>query len=626
MQHLIKNDLICCINEQQRHITMGEEKDLHQEEIKQENKIPESNEKKNEDVKKVEIPELNYSEATRKALIERLALLISTQSPLNIKSEIDTIKSVFYLKLAKEVAELKTKFLADKEMKEEDFKAPKDELESILKSELAKYKQLKNNAYTQQEKEREENLKKKEALIEELKELIEKEESIKETFDAFHAIQDKWHSVGSVPATANNDLWQNYYLQVEHFYDYIKINKDLRDLDFRRNQEKKESLCEKAEKLAEYSSPVEAFKILQVYHQEWKETGPVSKELREPLWERFKTATSAVNKRHQDHFLELKEKQIENLKKKEALCEKVEAIANADNDKIKDWNKNTKLIQEIQEEWRTIGIVPKQDNGPIYHRFRKGCDLFFKNKRLFFKEQQGEQNENLEKKKELLEKAIALKESEDWNGTTDTLIGIQKEWKKIGPVPRKHSEQIWQQFREACDTFFERKKNFLGSSNEQQEENLATKQALIEKIKVFTSSDNPQEDVKQLLAFKEEWLNIGHVPIKDKNKINSEYHNELNAQFDKLNLKKEDREMEKFRSKLDDITDSDDRLYSERRKLSQQLKDLESEIGTFENNIGFLSNSKSSEKLVKEYSTRIEKAKAQCLLLKKKIRMIDSID
>jgi len=604
---------------------MGEEKDQLQEENTQE-----SNALETENATSTNMPKegttYDYAAASREDMVKRLTMLIDTQSALSIKTEVETLKSVFYLKLSKEVAEIKASYL-NNEGVEEDFKAPTDDLESILKAELGRYRKLKNELYAKQEKERESNLKLKMELIEELKHLVEKEESIKETFETFHSIQERWRNIGGVPATQNNDLWQNYHLHVENFYDYIKINKDLRDLDFRKNQESKELLCEKAEKLGEHKSAVDAFKILQTLHQKWKEIGPVSKELREPLWERFKAATSVVNKRHQAHFTELKDKQIENLKKKEELCEKVEAIASNENTKAKEWNQNVKKVQELQAEWRTVGTVPKQDNAAIYRRFRKGCDTFFKNKRDFYKQHKDEQTQNFEKKKALLETAISLKDSEDWKGTSEALINLQKEWKTIGPVPRKYSEKIWHQFRATCDTFFEKKKAFYGGSDEKQKENKALKEALIERIKAFTPSESPKEDIKTLLAFKDEWLAIGHVPIKVKNQITNDYHNELNAQFDKLHLKKEEREIEKFRSRLDDITDnSGDKLYGERKKLSIRLKELESEINTWENNIGFLSKSKSSEALVKEYTQRIENAKKQTVQLKKKIRMIDSVD
>ena len=391
--------------------------------------------------------------------------------------------------------------------------------------------------------------------------------------------------------------------------------------------EAKEILCGKTEALIDMTSEVEAFKILQHYHQEWKEIGPVSNELREELWGRFKAATTEINKRHQDYFAERKAQELENLAKKEALCEKAEALATLENPSAKEWNDNVIAIQELQDQWQKIGHAPKKENGVIYRRFRKACDLFFKNKRDFYKHHKDELSINLDKKKALLEKAIALKDSEDWKEATDELIDLQKQWKAIGSVSRKYSEKIWSDFREACDVFFERKKLFFGSNDIKQEENLKLKVALIEKIKSFVPSDSPEDDVKKILSYKEEWLAIGHVPIKVKNDVNAQYHNELNAQFDKLDLKREDREIEKFRYKLDVINDeSGDKLYAERKKLSLRLKELESEISTLENNIGFLSKSKSSEGFIKEYTIRIEKAKKQKDILNKKIRLIDTID
>ncbi len=570
--------------------------------------------------------DFDYKQAERKDLVQRLTLIIDTQNPLDIKSEVETLKSVFYGKLAKEHTELKAAFMEDEAMEEEDFLPPKDELETLFKSELARYRKLKQKAYDKLEKERKENLKRKEELIEELKQLIEKEESLKVTFEAFHAIQERWRAIGAVPSSRNNDLWQTYHLHVEHFYDYIKINKDLRDLDFKRNKEKKEFLCEKAEQLAEHKSVIEAFKILQLLHQEWKETGPVSRELREPLWNRFKEATSKVNKRHQTHFAKQKEKQLENLKKKEALCEKVEAIANAENATAKEWNKNVERVQQLQEEWRTVGQVPQKENSAIYRRFRKGCDAFFKRKREFYKHHKNELVQNLELKKALVEKALALQDSEDWKETTEALIALQKEWKKIGPVPQRQSERIWNKFRKSCNTFFERKENFYGESKEQQIENQKLKEAIIENIKAFSSSDSPQEDIKTLLRFKEEWQGIGHVPIGEKNKINDAFRKAIDTQFDQLKLDKDEREMQKFRSRLSDLNEAnEDAIFAERKKLSLRLKELETEIARWENNIGFLSKSKSTEALVKEYTERIEKAKQQKILLTKKIRLIDAV-
>ncbi len=578
------------------------------------------------------LPELDYSNASRQQLVDHLKTLISDFTPLEIKAETEIIKSVFYSKLTKEIEEQRKNFISENEDKDEDddkpeFKPLKDELEFELKKELNRFRVLKNEILAQHEKTREDNLRIKKELIEELKQLVEKEESIKETFETFHAIVERWHTVGAVPASYNNDLWQNYHHHVEHFYDYIKINKDLRDLDFKKNLEKKEELCIKAEKLIEKESAIEAFKTLQILHQQWKECGPVEKDLREPLWDRFKAATTEINKRHQAYYTKQKELQIENLKKKEDLCIKAEELANAKTQKAKEWNDNVKVIQDLQAEWRTIGLVPKKENNIIYKRFRKACDLFFNTKREFYKQHKDVLTNNLEKKEALLERAIALKDSEDWKATTIELTNIQKEWKTIGAVPRKFSDKIWSDFRETCDHFFLKKKEHFGTNEAQQGDNLKLKEDLIEKIKAFETSDSPQDDIKVLLSYKDEWLKIGHVPFKEKNQINNIYHNELNAQFDKLNLKKEDRELEKYKAKVEDLThNSEDRLYSERKRLSIKLKEMESDIATLENNIGFLSNSKSTEGLVKEYTIRIEKAKTQKDLLKKKIKMIDAVD
>ncbi len=600
---------------------MAEERNLQQEEL-----LQEQEQVVNEIVMEENKIERDYSSVSRDELFKQLSALVDSDRPLDFKSEIETLKSVFYLKLSKEHAEQKEAFIANGGS-EEDFKISADDVETKFKTKLIQFRDFKNEVYKKIENEREENLKQKEELIEELKQLVEKEESLKDTFETFSSIQEKWRTIGAVPAAKNDDVWQRYHLHVEHFYDYIKINRELRDLDFKRNLECKELLCEKTEALAAMNSPIDAFKILQVYHQEWRETGPVSKDLREPLWLRFKAATTEINKRHQDYFTERKEQEMENLAKKEALCEKAEALASLENPSAKEWNDNVNAIQALQEEWQKIGHTLKKENGLVYRRFRKACDLFFKNKRDFYKQHKDDLSENLERKKELIRRANELKDSDDWKAATDELVNLQKEWKTIGAVHRKYSEKIWNQFREVCDIFFERKKTFFGDNDAQQEENLKLKNELIEKIKAFVPSESSEDDVKNLLDFKAQWNAIGHVPIKAKNNINNEYHNELNAQFDKLNLKREDREIEKFRSKLGEINDnSGDKVYAERKKLVLRLKELESEISTLDNNIGFLSKSKSSEGFIKEYTLRLDKAKKQKEVLSKKIRMIDTMD
>lgn len=572
---------------------------------------------------------IDYSEYSRAQMVEHLSKLVSEKSPLEIKNEIERIKSAFYLKLTREIVEQKAAFIEANTVEGEEtpeFKPERDQLEIELKAELARFRKLKNEIYEKQEQERQQNLTIKEGLIEELKQLIETEESLEKTFEAFRNIQERWRATGHVPIANNNDLWQTYHLHVEHFYDYININKELRDLDFKKNLEVKTQLCDKAEALNEKKSVIDAFKELQTLHQNWKEIGPVDREFREPLWERFKAATTIINKRHQDHFAQLKEKEVENLKKKEELCDKAEAIANMNSDKAKEWNDKVVTIQDLQAEWRTIGPVPKKNNADIYRRFRKACDDFFNNKRNFYKSHKDEQSQNLDLKRVLLKKAIEIKDSEDWKETTDALITLQKEWKEIGPVPRNQSNKIWNEFRGACDVFFDRKKNHFGDNEESQKENLTKKEALIEEIKTFAPTESAQDDIKSLLKFKDEWMKIGHVPIKAKNKINNDYRHELNAQFDKLNLNRDEREMEKFRSKLEDINDNDgDKLYAERKRLSMKLKEMETEISTWENNLGFLAKSKNSEGLLKEYQNRIEKAKVQKLLVIKKIRLIDTI-
>ncbi|MDR1755807.1 MAG: DUF349 domain-containing protein [Culturomica sp.] len=480
----------------------------------------------------------------------------------------------------------------------------------------------------QLEAEREKNLQLKLQLIEELKELIQKEESLNKTFQEFKEIQERWRNTGQVPQSRVNDLWETWHHHVENFYNYIKINKELRDLDLKRNLDAKIELCEEAEKLDQEQDINAAFKQLQQLHSRWKEIGPIPKEQQDPVWERFKAATGQINDRHHRFFETLKQEQADNLKIKEEICEKAAAIAAAEYGTITEWNNAAKALIDLQEEWRHSGTVPQKERNRIFKNFRSSCDAFFDKKRAVHKEMLGEQEKNLELKIQLCEKVEAIKDSTDWRVTTDKIISCQKEWKKIGPAPRKHSNKVWQRFRAACDAFFDNKNAHFKNKDSEQEKNLERKQALLEEIKQFTLTPDNEENIRRLKEFQKQWSEIGFVPIKQKDRLQEEFRNALNTLFDQLNLDESDKDLEKFRSKINTLESGENKefkIINEREKLTGKIRQLENDIHTWENNIGFISKSNKSEGLIRELNSRIDKNRQQLSLLKEKLKALDSI-
>ncbi len=593
--------------------------------VAEEEKVETPDESKEE---KQEIPSVDLSTLSKDQLLNRLALITEFGEVQDVKDEVNDIKTLLTDIHNAEVDELKSTFLADGG-EEKDFKPTNDPIIDRMHYLLNAFRNKRIEQAKQSDLEKEDNLKIKEQIIEAIKELTQNPESLNKTFHSFHELQDKWRATGPVPRSNVKDLYENYHLQVEIFYDYIKINKELRDYDLKKNLEKKEELCVKAEGLIEEKSELKAFSELQELHKEWRETGPVPKEDKEPMWERFKAATTEINKRHQKFYDELRKSQKENLEQKTALCEKVEALNEKGITNPKEWNKVADAILKIQEEWRTIGFAPKKFNNKIYDRFRKACDTFFENKRKFYHDYKGVQDENLAAKKALVEKAESMKDRDDWKEATEAFIQIQKDWKKIGPVPRKHSDAVWKKFREACDYFFERKNKFFHKIDETQETNLTQKKELIEELNNLELSGDSDKDIALLNDIKQKWSDIGHVPFKQKDAIYNEFRNAMNRHFDKLKLEEEEREIVKFESKLEDINhsrNSDNKLYNERNKLYLKLKALESDVAVWENNLGFFSNSKDSESLVKDFKYKIEKAKERILTISRKIKMIDDMD
>ena len=469
---------------------------------------------------------------------------------------------------------------------------------------------------------KEENLKIKLAIIEELKELVNSDETINTTFAKFRELQQRWKDTGVVPQAQVKDLWETYNLHVENFYNFIKINKELRDLDLKKNYEAKLSLCEQAEALIMEPSIIDAFHKLQKLHDEWRETGPVANEFKEQLWERFKDASSRINKQHQEYFDAIKREQTKNLELKTELCEKTEALIEQPFTSRKEWNKASEQLLDIQKIWRTIGFAPKKDNTRIYERFRTACDGFFAAKREFYAGIKSEMEHNLQLKTEICEAAEALQASEDWKHTTDELIALQAKWKEIGAVPRRYSEQIWKRFRAACDAFFEHKSKHFAGVESQYEENLQKKQALIEEMSAADIKSGGYDMIKE---FQRRWSEIGYVPIKHKDSIQKSYKQAVDAMFAVLRGSEHDRSMNRFKERLQSMKGggADKRLRAERERLYNKVRQLEQDIALLENNIGFFSKSKNADAMVADIREKIARSKRELQQTIEKVVLID---
>ncbi|HKK43242.1 MAG TPA: DUF349 domain-containing protein [Bacteroidales bacterium] len=577
------------------------------------------------DQEAAELPPVDYSGYSKHELIETLGLLIDNRPPAEIKNDVDRLKVLFYRKLKVEADERRAKFLQEGG-KIEDYRVWVDPDEARVKDLLDRYREKKTDFTRVQEAEKYENLKKKYEIIDKIKDLVNREESINKTFHDFRALQNDWHSVGVVPQSSLKDLWENYHHSVEIFYDYIKINKELRDLDLKKNLESKVSLCEKAEELLLEPNPVNAFRALQDYHNQWREIGPVPAESKNEIWERFKEATSKINKRHHEYFEKQKDDQKKNLDAKIALCEEVEAINELALTNFKDFDENAEKVIKLQKIWRTIGFAPKKQNNKVYQRFREACDAFFEKKRGFYADNKEIQLNNLQLKTELCIQAEALQESTDWKSTSDALIRLQKEWKEIGPVPRKQSEKCWKRFRRACDTFFNRKAEFFAQLDNSYEDNLKAKVAIIEELEKFEPGSDVQAAFDKLKEIQKRWTDIGFVPFNMKDEINNRYRNALNKEFDKLKIGDEDKSILKYKTKLDNLKTNPKasrKVRNEREKFFTKIKQLENDIVLWENNIGFFAKSSNAETMIKEVEEKIENAKKLIKTLEEKVKMID---
>ena len=558
---------------------------------------------------------------SKQELVSLFASLLESEPVHTLRKKVEAIKIAFYKQHRAEVDAARKAFETENG-EEAEFTPAADALEIELKELFKEYRSRRDSYIADLDKIKEENLKIKLAIIEELKELVNSDETINTTFAKFRELQQRWKDTGVVPQAQVKDLWETYNLHVENFYNFIKINKELRDLDLKKNYEAKLSLCEQAEALIMEPSVIDAFHKLQKLHDEWRETGPVANEFKEQLWERFKDASSRINKQHQEYFDAIKREQTRNLELKTELCEKTEALIEQPFTSRKEWNKASEQLLDIQKIWRTIGFAPKKDNTRIYERFRTACDGFFAAKREFYAGIKSEMEHNLQLKTEICEAAEALQASEDWKHTTDELIALQAKWKEIGAVPRRYSEQIWKRFRAACDAFFEHKSKHFAGVESQYEENLQKKQALIEEMAAADIKSGGYDMIKE---FQRRWSEIGYVPIKHKDSIQKSYKQAVDAMFAVLRGSEHDRSMNRFKERLQSMKGggADKRLRAERERLYNKVRQLEQDIALLENNIGFFSKSKNADAMVADIREKIARSKRELQQTIEKVVLID---
>lgn len=560
---------------------------------------------------------------SKKEVLERLKEIVASDEAPK-KTEVDHLKAAFYKILFAEREEQQKAFL-DGGGDPEKYSYLPDEDEEAFKAEMILVKEKRQQAFLKQEEEKQANLKAKETIIERIKAMITTPDEVNNNFPEFKKLQQEWKEIKLVPAEKVTELWRSYQLYVEQFYDLLNLNREAREYDFKKNLEKKTQLCEAAEKLAEEDDVVSAFHQLQELHQEYRETGPVEKELREQIWARFKAASTTINKRHQQHFEDIRAKEEDNLAKKTALCEKLEEIIKQENKKSSDWEGHTKQIVELQAEWKTIGFAPQKMNVKIFERFRSGCDDFFTRKAEYFKELKAQYAENLEKKQSLVEQAKALAASTDWKATTDKLVALQKEWKTIGMVPRKVGDELWAAFLGACNQFFEARNAAHQDVHSAEQDNLKQKRSIIEELKKLCENiaEATQEQVKKLT---EQYNNVGHVPYREKDKVYTEYHEILDKLYSALHISEAHKRVDNFKNNIKKVAERGaNALGNERSKLMRRYEQLKQEINTYENNLGFLNiSSKKGNSLIDEMNRRVERLKADVEEIKQKIKAIDA--
>ena len=597
----------------------------------QENTLKEGTISEEQQVKETSVPVENTATTltnsknykSKAEIIERLKEIVGNdENPT--KEELDHLKTSFYkLHIAEREAQQKAYLEAGGDP--DKYVLVPDEAEDVFKAEMGVIKERRAKLFLQQEAEKQENLEKKLNIIERIKNMASSPEEANKNYNEFKELQQQWKDIKNVPADKANELWRNYQLYVEQYYDQLNLNREAREYDFKKNLGIKNHLCEAAEKLAEEPDVISAFHQLQELHQQFREVGPVAKELRDEVWTRFKAASTIINKRHQQHFDELRAKEEDNLVKKTALCEKVEDIVKDEHKGANEWEKLTKEIIDIQAEWKKIGFAPQKMNVKIFERFRAACDDFFSKKAAFFKEMKQRYYENIAKKQSLIEKAEALMESTDWKVTTDKMIALQKEWKTIGAVPKKAGDELWSKFLEACNKFFEARNAANAGTRNEERTNLDKKKAIISQLKelVEGSVDDLQEKVKGLV---DEYAKIGHVPYKEKDKLYKQYHEVLDKLYDDLHVTTAKRRLDNFKSNLKNVVKrGEDALDNERGRLMRRYEGLKQEINTYENNLGFLNaSSKKGNSLIDEMNRKVQRLKDDMELIKQKIKTIDS--
>lgn len=572
-----------------------------------------------------EVPKWDFASFNTEEIITRLKELMQ-EFPVQQLKVLDNLPPIFESQYQKEYDKALAAF-TEAGNPAEEFEYTNDTKERFYNT-YRQYREKKAEYLKKSEEEKEENLKKKLQIIEELKALVQKEEAPNKTYQEFKALQERWRNIGMVPQANVNDLLESYHLHVENFFNYIKINRELRDLDLKKNLDAKIALCEQAEKLLEENDLGNAFRQLQYLHQQWKEIGPVAADQKEAIWERFKTITGKINDNYHRFLDTLKEEQENNLKAKEDLCVRLEAILNQQRVKHSEWEDATKSVMGLQEEWKHAGLVPQKERNKITKRFRGLCDSFFDQRRAFLKELDKIQAANLKAKTALCEKAEALKDSTDWKNTTRQMVELQKQWKQIGPVQRKYSDKVWKRFRAACDYFFDQKNAQFQNAHAEENKNLELKKALIEELRHFQFSDNTEENIEKLKNYQARWAEIGFVPFKEKEAIQNEFRNLINSYFDKLDMDDFEKNIELFKSKLNSFESSGDkesRIVEEREKLTNRIKQIENDLHVWENNIGFFSKSSNAGNVIKEFEHKIEGARHRLALMQEKLRIIDSM-
>lgn len=570
--------------------------------------------------------DIDYDHLNKQELVNLLEDIVQEKDVTKIKDQVAQIKGAFYRRNKEDIDNRRQDFIAAGG-NEATFDPTSDPLEIRFQNAFNIYRHNKAKYSEELEHLKQLNLQEKYRILEDLKTLVNSEETLKKTYDEFQNLQEQWKQVGMVPASELNDLWQNYHFLVEKFFDKVRINKELRDLDLKKNMEKKIELCEKAEDLLNEDSVIKSFKLLQKYHEEWREVGPVPRDKNEEIWERFKTATEKINQRRREHYKELQDIQKLNFEAKEALCEQADLmVSELECITVSEWEGASEKLGELMKLWKTIGRAPKNQNDEVWKKFKTSLDKFYTDKREFFGELKKHQIDNYNLKLKLCERAEALKDNDSWRITTDELINLQKEWKKIGPAPRKYSDKIWKQFRAACDTFFERKAEFYKERRNEEEDNLKKKLAIIESVKAFEPRTTQGESIAALKDFQKQWQEIGHVVFKEKDKIYKQFKDAYNDLVSRLDINPSDLNSTNFVNKLEmykNAIDGKQHILKERLFLSSKLKKLQDDIILWENNIGFFSNSKQSIAFKTEFEKKIDSAKKGLASIQEKIKLID---